>query len=60
MPELYDELAEKFGFAVPIIFYYDHKNSSVRDSITQKIKDFYFENEITAKNLLNITNVMSH
>lgn len=57
-PELYEDLAENFNFASPIIFYYDHLNSSARDLATEKIKDFYFENYITDKNYFNITNVM--
>lgn len=57
IPGLFDEFIEKVDYALPIIFYYDHHDSSVQQEITRKIKEFYFGNELTREKGLNVTNV---
>lgn len=56
-PALLLDLARKFDFAAPIIFYYDHYKPSERNAITDKIKEFYFHDGLTKDNLFNVTNV---
>lgn len=57
MPGLFDEFAKNIDYALPIIFYYDHHDSSVQMAITKKIKEFYFGNKLTRDKELNVTNV---
>lgn len=56
-PALFLDLARKFNFAAPIIFYYDHYKPSERNAITDKIKEFYFHGGLKKDNLFNVTNV---
>lgn len=58
-PALFVDLSINFHRAMPIIFYYDHYNRSVQYNVTEKIKEFYFDDGVTKENILNITNVMS-
>lgn len=44
--------------ALPIMFYYDHHNESLRTSITDKINEFYFQGNLTIDQESNFANVM--
>ena len=57
IPSNFENFTKNIDYALPIIFYYDHHNSSVQKAITKKIKGFYFGNELTRDKELNFTNV---
>lgn len=57
IPGLFEEFVEKIDYALPYIFYYDHHSLAVQETITKKIKKFYFDNELTREKALNFTNV---
>lgn len=56
-PGLFEEFVEKMDYALPYIFYYDHHDLSVQKTITEKIKKFYFDNDLTRDKADNFTNV---
>lgn len=53
----FENFVKKIDYALPIIFYYDHHDSSVQKEITKKIKEFYFDNDIKREKEFNFTNV---
>lgn len=57
IPGLFDEFANNIDRALPIILYYDHHDLSTQQSITRKIKEFYFNNDVRREKETNITNV---
>lgn len=58
LPGLFDELVKYLDKALPIALYYDHQDSFVQQSISNKIKEFYFDNHLTRDKDLNFTNVI--
>lgn len=44
---------------MPIAFYYNHLDLSVQKSITNQIKDFYFDGQLTHDKGFNVTNVIT-
>lgn len=58
LPGLFDELADNLDNALPFAFYYDHHDLEKQKTITDKIKQFYFNNELTREKDLNLTNVI--
>lgn len=57
IPGLFDRLAQNIYDVLPIILYYNHYDPSVRKSITDKINNFYFQNNLTRDKEENVTNV---
>lgn len=57
IPGLFDEFANNIDYVLPIMLYYNHHNLSTQQTMTKKIKEFYFNNEIRREKELNITNV---
>lgn len=57
IPGLFDDFANHIDRALPIILYYDHHNLSTQHSITSKIKEFYFNNDVRREKETNLTNV---
>lgn len=58
IPGLFDEFANNLERALSIALYYDHHDLSTQKSITNKIKQFYFNNELTREKEMNVTNVI--
>lgn len=54
---LFDEFANNINDVLPIMLYYDHHNASTQQLITQKVKQFYFDDDVRREKELNITNV---
>lgn len=54
IPGLYDEFANNLEYALPILFYYDHQDLPVKEAITMKIKEFYFNDGTKEKNITNV------
>lgn len=57
IPGLFDEFVEKIDFVLPQMFYYDHHDESVQKTMTYKIKEFYFDNNLSRAKDINVTNV---
>lgn len=57
IPGLFDKFADNIDQALPIILYYDHHDLSTQHSITSKIKEFYFKNDVRREKETNLTNV---
>lgn len=57
IPELFDDFINNVDFALPIIFYYNHHDPSTQKWITSKIKEFYFDNNLTRDKIENVTKV---
>lgn len=57
IPGLFDKFADNIDYALPILLYYDHHNLPTQQTMTKKIKEFYFNDEITREKEWNITNV---
>lgn len=57
IPGLFDEFANNIDRALPILLYYDHHNLSTQQSITKRIKEFYFNDDVTQDKERNVTNV---
>lgn len=58
MPGLFDSFASNVSFALPVIMEYAHLEQSGRDTITNKLVKFYFDNQITREKVENLTNVL--
>lgn len=58
VPGLFDEFVSYQQTVLPIVFYYDHKDVSVQKSITDKISEFYFNDNLSWDSFANVTNVM--
>lgn len=58
MPGLFDDFSGNLQSVLPIALNYDHHDSSVQEWITQKIKDFYFSNNLNKEKEKNVTNVI--
>lgn len=56
-PSLLDDFTENLEYALPIAFYYDHHDLPVQESITNDIKQFYFDNDLTRERDIDVTNV---
>lgn len=57
IPGYFENFTKSINYALPIIFYYDHHDLSVRKSITKRIKEFYFDSKLTREKEFNFTNV---
>lgn len=57
IPGLFDEYVDNLNYGLPIALFYDHHDESKRTSITNQIKEFYFDNELTRERETNLTNV---
>lgn len=57
LPGLFDKFADNLDYVLPIAFYYDHHEQSQQNSITNRIKQFYFNNNLTRDAKKNVTNV---
>lgn len=60
MPGLFDAFAQNVSFALPVIMEYSHIEQPVRDSITDKLIQYYFDNQIKREKMENLTNVISN
>ncbi|XP_031633820.1 venom carboxylesterase-6-like isoform X2 [Contarinia nasturtii] len=56
-PGAFDNFASNLTRALSISLYYDHHNSSIQDSITKHINEFYFENNFSRDKFMNVTNL---
>lgn len=56
-----DEFREKFKDVLPIILYYDHHPEEIRDEITKKINEFYFneKHDWSKENHQDLTNLFT-
>lgn len=57
IPGLFDSFAKNVSFALPVIMEYTHLDPHVRDSITNKLVEFYFDSQLTNEKVENLTNV---
>lgn len=57
IPGLFEDFKKNFKTALPIVLNYDHHDPLVQNWITKKIKQFYFDNDLTKDKQQNITNV---
>lgn len=57
VPELWNNFADKLEHVLPIIFGYNHLKSSVQETMTKQIIQFYFKNYLSRDKELNVTNV---
>lgn len=58
IPGLFESFAQNVSFALPVIMEYAHLDQPVRDSITNKLVQFYFNNQIKREKMENLTNVI--
>ncbi|XP_031616881.1 cholinesterase 2-like, partial [Contarinia nasturtii] len=54
-PGVFEEFSTNLKRALSISLYYDHHNSSIQDSITKQIDDFYFGNNFSKDKFTNLT-----
>lgn len=57
IPGLFDKFANNIDSVLPIMLYYDHHDLPTQQSITQKIKEFYFNDGVRREKELNVSNV---
>lgn len=57
VPGLFDDFSNNLELALSTAFYYDHQDSSIQETITNQIKHFYFDDNLTMEKFSNITNV---
>lgn len=60
IPGLFEKFANNIDEVLPIMLYYDHHDLSIQQSITKKIKEFYFNGGVRREKELNISNVRTN